>query len=191
MTSVTTSAAQALIAEPLATREDPVATVRLAMFRRFPFRYLAYLTGIVGGIIFALVTFVKGQWFLSIVGGFVGMYCASRLIRWWLRVHHTKVILTTKRFILQTGLFTKENTELPLPDIHDIRIGDTVITRLLGVGDLVISGGEQKQIVVMGVPRPRDVATLIREPRNAQLLFPPTQRVSLVRTGGEMVQAQS
>jgi uncharacterized membrane protein YdbT with pleckstrin-like domain len=67
--------------------------------------------------------------------------------------------VTSKRLILTTGVFSRETTEIALPDVVDVHVHQDLLMRLLDVGDLaIVSKADGRQLVVMAVPHPRSVA---------------------------------
>jgi membrane protein YdbS with pleckstrin-like domain len=154
----------ARVAETLEEKEEPVRTVHLDIARRYPVRCLLYLIVFVAGIFVGLWSYARDYWLLALLFSTLGILALLKFTAWWLRTSRTTLALTSKRCILETGLFTKQTTEVPLPDISEVSVSQSFLTRMLHVGDVTIvtRGGEKKQIVVMAVPDPQEVAALIR-----------------------------
>ena len=123
--------------------------------------HLLVVAGIVGGIVFAF----RDQMFLMLVCLLVAGLFAYRLLVWWTRTKNTKFTITTKRCLLESGVFTKQSVEFPLTEIEDIHINQNFINRVMDVGDLVLVNkkGESQRVLIMAVPSPKDVACTIRD----------------------------
>lgn len=157
------NAANPPIAESLNDKEEEVQKIHLHMFRRYPFRFTVHVMVMVAGLILSLAALANGWWLAAILCGAIAAFAAFRLTKWWLRMRHTTLTLTTKRCILESGVLVKETTEIPLSEVAGIQINQGFLTRLLNIGDLVIQSdtGEKKQFVFMAIPNPKQVATLI------------------------------
>jgi hypothetical protein len=144
--------------------ENEVARVHLDMMRRYPFRCAAHLLGIVGGIAAVFWTMNAGVPFWSIVFAAVTGFLAWRLMAWWLRMHSTTLMITTKRCIVETGALTKQSSEILRQHITELEVRQDMVMRMLDVGDLVITSnnGSRHQVVLMAVPHPETVADQLR-----------------------------
>jgi len=136
--------------------ENEVARVHLDMLRRYPFRCAAYLLGIIAGIAAVFWTMNLGVPFWSIVFAAVTAFFAWRLMAWWVRMHSTTVMITTKRCIVETGALTRQSSEILRQHITDLEVRQDMVMRLLDVGDLIITSnnGTKHQVVLMAVPHP-------------------------------------
>ena len=67
---------------------------------------------------------------------------AGRVLRW----ATTHFVLTTERLIFRSGLVAKFGREIPLERINDVTFSQSLLERLVGVGDLLLeSAGEHGQ----------------------------------------------
>jgi uncharacterized membrane protein YdbT with pleckstrin-like domain len=67
---------------------------------------------------------------------------AGRVLRW----ATTHFVLTTDRLIFRSGVVAKFGREIPLERINDVTFSQSLLERLVGVGDLLLeSAGEQGQ----------------------------------------------
>jgi uncharacterized membrane protein YdbT with pleckstrin-like domain len=67
---------------------------------------------------------------------------AGRVVRW----ATTHFVLTTERLIFRSGLVAKFGREIPLERINDVTFSQSLLERLVGVGDLLLeSAGEHGQ----------------------------------------------
>ena len=79
----------------------------------------------------------------------------------WITSHF---VITTDRLIHREGWFAKRSMEIPLENINDVRFGQTVFERIIGVGDLTIeSAGEFGQQHFTDIRDPEQVQKLIYE----------------------------
>jgi uncharacterized membrane protein YdbT with pleckstrin-like domain len=156
------------VAAPAGAEEEKgIVKVRLAMFRRYPWRCLAYGLGIIAGIILGVYYLLTGWHLFTLVFLAIAVVCAYRLGSWWLRMEHVALTVTNKRCVLETGVLEKKVTEIPMSDLVDIVVRQSFLQRWLKVGDitLVSHKGDAHRILVMAVPYPQSVAGQIREER--------------------------
>ena len=67
---------------------------------------------------------------------------AGRVLRW----ATTHFVLTTERLIFRSGVVAKFGREIPLERINDVTFSQSLLERLVGVGDLLLeSAGEHGQ----------------------------------------------
>jgi uncharacterized membrane protein YdbT with pleckstrin-like domain len=147
--------------------EPELLRIRPAMFRRYPIRY-ASLVGLMvvgmAGLIYAWQT----NWPLAaVISALAILYGLFRMMSWWLRTSHTSLTITTRRAVLQTGIWSTKVIDVAHSEIQEVLVTQTWCNRLCGVGDLVIVGAEHKATVMqlLGVPRAEEVAALIRSRR--------------------------
>jgi hypothetical protein len=155
-------------AQPITQQpEEHLATVRLDMFRRYPFRVAGYLVLTVVGVYGAVVSFLGDYHFLGAAFLLASAIVFSNLLRWWLRAINTRLTITTQRCILERGTFRKDVVEEALADINDVRVYQTFPQRLLDVGDLAVhnKNAGAPRVIVLGIRAPERVAALIRDGR--------------------------
>ena len=74
---------------------------------------------------------------------------------WYLKCKSTRIIVSDEDLEFEKGLFSKERVELKLNMIRSVKVNQSFIQRILGVGDLEIySSGDEPEIVVQGMPNP-------------------------------------
>lgn len=71
-------------------------------------------------------------------------WLAVRVIKW----RTTTFVLTNYRLISKEGTLARHNLEIPLDKVNNITVHQTILQRLLGVGELVIDSGEAPTIVL-------------------------------------------
>jgi membrane protein YdbS with pleckstrin-like domain len=108
---------------------------------------VAYLWYIVGAALLAL-------WMVVI-----GVYAVRRLGQ-----HYE---LTTQRFIHQSGVLVRKTDRIEVIDIEDVSYTQGIIQRMLGVGQITISGRDQSHpvLVLNGIDNVPEVASLIDDVR--------------------------
>jgi len=87
------------------------------------------------------------------------------LFFWWFYNLGTTLILTDKRTILRTGIFSKYTTEVWHKDVRNVQVGQSFMDRIFGVGYVGISSAGQSGIEVQawGIPNPATIKRLIDE----------------------------
>jgi len=116
---------------------------------------LAVLVAVVAGAaIFFLPSFsARTQVRLAIaaVGVLVILiFCLGPFLRWFT----TRYVLTTHRFTMREGIFSRAGRDIPLARVNDVSFSHNLIQRMLGSGTLVVeSGGERGQLVLKNIPQ--------------------------------------
>ncbi len=160
--------------------ERDLAVVHPVILRARPFSTLALV--ILGGA--ALVLLV-----MSIAGQSLGGYaldesvaigpaslltwvCAAALLivasvigYWTLLSSFTTLTITDDRTIYQEGIIARETSEVQHDDVRNIQLDQSLIERLLNVGDIGISssGQDDLEVVARRMPDPARLIKLIRE----------------------------
>lgn len=141
-----------------------------AMFRKRPFSCVGLWTLLIAGSI-GLVSGLAGTELfglpaaaLMIVSGALALSAAAALVRWWISVIDTKLVVTSERTILRNGLLNIRSTEVLHEDVRNLQFDQSFTDRLLNVGDLALSssGQDDLEIVVSGIPRPHEIVEAIR-----------------------------
>jgi hypothetical protein len=89
---------------------------------------------------------------------------------WWLRCRGTTLTLTSRRSILQLGLFGRNLREVWHADVCDFVLRQTFWQRMGGVGDVGISTAAESgfEIQAAGLPGPDRIEQIINRYRRAQ-----------------------
>jgi DNA-directed RNA polymerase subunit RPC12/RpoP len=149
--------------------EGELKSVHPAMFRTHPVAFIGYWAMvIVGGaaIVLAMWNYeFISQTFQIVAGSVLALIGAILLLKWWLETIYTQLTVTSKRTILRKGIIAKQTTEVQHDDVRNIQVDQNIYERLAGVGDLAISssGQDELEIQVHGIPRPNEVAEIIRD----------------------------
>ena len=85
----------------------------------------------------------------------------------WLTQRATRLLVTDRRTTLKKGILEKATNEIRHSDIRNVRVTQSFIDRMFGVGTLELSSAGQSdvEIAVKGLPNPQHIAELIREQR--------------------------
>jgi membrane protein YdbS with pleckstrin-like domain len=137
-----------------------VEQVHPVMFRGYPFRFLGYCALTLVGIGFLILALMHASYWWLVLGLAATGYGVMHLLTWWLRVRHTVLTVTRQRCTLQSGIFVTEKTDVPMKDIADVHVDQDLLSRILNVGDVVVTtaGDAPRQFVMKAIPSPRQVA---------------------------------
>jgi hypothetical protein len=80
-----------------------------------------------------------------------------------LKSHHYRV--SNQRLLVESGVFSKSIEELDMRTVEDLAFRQTLVQRLLGVGQIAVVSSDKTaaRVVMMGIERPREVRELIRD----------------------------
>jgi uncharacterized membrane protein YdbT with pleckstrin-like domain len=146
----------------LLPREERVATVR-----RHPAVLLVPSAQAVGGLLaaFALTATVlrdRGALLIWIVWGLWGLLMI-RLI--WEAVNWAVdyFVITSKRILLTSGVFTRSVAMMPLSKVTDMSFNRTFAGRLLGYGEFVVESAGQDQALrtIDHIPYPEELYQIV------------------------------
>lgn len=153
--------------------EREICVIRPGMFRARPFRYLLiFLLFFGGGIGAGFVWFnqdLNNNWAIPalLVSGFGLVWFGI----WWMTTHFwVKLIVTNKRSIRHEGIIKRHTTEVLHDHIRSVDIRQTLMNRILSIGDLDIDsagqGGDRDiEIEMKAIPRPYEVKKIIDQYR--------------------------
>ncbi|MHB8865464.1 MAG: PH domain-containing protein, partial [Pirellulaceae bacterium] len=103
----------------------------------------------------------------SLLAVSIGMLVASGLymLGWWIQTQFVSLQVTTERNIFQRGIIARATSEVRHDDVRNLRINQTLIQRLFGVGTIAISsaGQDDFEIMIKGVPSPEELVKTIRD----------------------------
>lgn len=81
-----------------------------------------------------------------------------QLIKW----RTTYFVVTSHRLIYRQGVVSRDGVEIPLERVNNVNFGQSVLERMLGVGDLLIeSGGKDGQQTFTDIAQPERVQNII------------------------------
>ncbi|MEX1215544.1 PH domain-containing protein [Saccharospirillum sp.] len=85
------------------------------------------------------------------------------LLIWYLKCKSTTLEFTGNDLILERGLLSKDRTELNINSIRTVKVYQTFLNRIFGVGKIsVFTAGDTAEIEAAGVPRPHDLRDMIK-----------------------------
>jgi uncharacterized membrane protein YdbT with pleckstrin-like domain len=80
------------------------------------------------------------------------------LIKW----RTTYFVVTSHRLIYRQGVVSRDGVEMPLERVNNVNFSQSVVERMLGVGDLLIeSGGQDGQQTFTDIAQPERVQNII------------------------------
>jgi uncharacterized membrane protein YdbT with pleckstrin-like domain len=102
-----------------------------AMFRSHPFWFIV-----------ALVLIPVGVGILILLG-------------WYLVSKSTRLAVIGNDIVLEQGLLSKERTELSIDSVRSVKVYQSFINRIFGVGTIsVYTAGDRAEVVAAGIPDP-------------------------------------
>ena len=79
----------------------------------------------------------------------------------WLRLRSIEMGVTNRRVVRKTGIVSRETAELRLASIETIDLRQTMWGRVLGYGDVVLTGRGESAMVFQRLARPLDAKRAI------------------------------
>jgi len=118
------------------------------------------LAFIIGGLLKALPPLVYFGLALILASG-------CTLGTWALMARRTRIVVTTERLLLTKGLFSREEHDVPVAEVQDIRITQSLAERMLGLGRLSLShsGQQDDEIELAMIPDPAALKKAIDKAR--------------------------
>lgn len=85
------------------------------------------------------------------------------LLYWYLKCKATKLEINNNEIVLEQGLLSKDRTELNVSGIRTVKISQSFMNRIFGVGTLAIyTAGDTAEVQVSGMPRPEVFRELVK-----------------------------
>lgn len=85
------------------------------------------------------------------------------LLYWYLKCKSTKLEINGNEIVLEEGLLSKDRTELSVSSIRTVKISQSLLNRLFGVGTLsIFTAGDTPEIQAKGMPEPEVFKDLIK-----------------------------
>lgn len=73
----------------------------------------------------------------------------------------TEIALTTKKIIVKTGILSRKTDEMKLTKIENIELKQSLMGRVLGYGDIVVSGTGSGKTTLLKIANPIEVKKAI------------------------------
>ncbi len=143
--------------------ERQLLFVRPAMFRARPARFGGLLLIVLAGLGGAGYFLSTSEPALALVSGLCSLLGIVPLLLWKLTCFFASLEITSRRTILNRGLFSKTTSEVRHEDIKNFQVDQTFQQRLFNVGTVGISSSGQEgiEILVKDVPKPYRVREII------------------------------
>ena len=84
----------------------------------------------------------------------------------YLRVRHTELGVTNKRVISKTGIISRKSEEMKLTSIETVEIDQSILSRMLGYGNIKVSGRGSSDVLFRNVDDPMGVKRAIESVSN-------------------------
>jgi hypothetical protein len=90
------------------------------------------------------------------------------LMFWYLKCKGIKFTITSSQITLEEGLLSKKINEVRLKDVKNVQLSQSFGERIFGSGTIGIasSGSDGLEIVVSGLPKPKEIRELINKHRD-------------------------
>ncbi len=145
--------------------EERVMMVRPSIWRGWPALSIGLLLAPVAGSIVTMVLVTNGRMTAGAIALGIGAAVAwLPLLVWWLiATVGVSLEITNKRTVAHRGLLSRSTSEVLHDHVRNIQIDQTLLDRIMGVGDIGISSSGQDgiEIAVRQVPRPDRVKEVI------------------------------
>lgn len=77
------------------------------------------------------------------------------LMVWYIKCKSTRLEIVDTEVVLERGLLSKERIELNVASVRSVRVYQSFINRLTGVGRITLyTAGDQPEFTVDGIPEP-------------------------------------
>ncbi|MBK1620982.1 hypothetical protein CKO42_21665 [Lamprobacter modestohalophilus] len=85
------------------------------------------------------------------------------LLSWWLQCLGTTVTVTTQRTVVRKGILAKYTNEVYHEHVRNIRVGQSILQRLFGVGlvEIASAGSADHEIAVADLPRANEIKAIV------------------------------
>ena len=153
-----------------ADEETVLHKVHPALLRAHPLRSLGFLLlGVAGAV--AVAFGLLGNTLFGIeasvlwIAGLAMIVVAALYVAWAkIMAQATTLTVTTKRTILEHGLFNKNTSEVQHDDVRNIKSDRSFLERTFGYGDIALSssGQDEMEIVVKDIPNPQELIETVR-----------------------------
>lgn len=120
-----------------------------------------------GAIALAFIAVVAWGCLLAVPGTRLWMpIAATALLLWplakWIPIHFNVTTLSGGRLTSESGTLSKSTRTLVLSSVQDVGVQQSIVQRIMGVGDIWIeTAGASSRVVLSNIDDPRKVADLI------------------------------
>ncbi len=90
------------------------------------------------------------------------------LLIWYLKCMATRIEVQDSVIVLETGLLSKDRTELNISGIRSINVYQSFFNRIFGVGRVeIFTAGDDPEITVAGIPDPNEFRNIVKSYQDA------------------------
>jgi len=82
----------------------------------------------------------------------------------WIRIVSTSYRITSQRLFKRTGLIAKHEEEVELYRVQDVKMNQSILQRLLGIGDVSVYSSDRTSphLLIRGIRAPEQVKETLR-----------------------------
>jgi len=89
------------------------------------------------------------------------------LLWWYLQNKASKISVNKNEILYEKGLLSKERSEVNISSVRTIKVKQSFLNRIFGVGTIeIFTAGDNPEIVAAGMPDPNKIRELIKEQQN-------------------------
>lgn len=91
------------------------------------------------------------------------------LLVWHLQNKSSKLSVNENEILFEKGLLSKEHSEVNISSVRTIKVKQSFLNRIFGVGTIEIyTAGDDPEIVAAGMPEPNQIRELIKSQQNGR-----------------------
>ena len=82
---------------------------------------------------------------------------------WFLMNKSSKLVVTEHSVLFEKGLLSKERSEIDLDGVRTVKVSQSLLNRMFGVGTIeLFTSGDKPEIVAKGMPDPNKVREIVK-----------------------------
>jgi membrane protein YdbS with pleckstrin-like domain len=144
--------------EDRADQDQVIFSINPAFYDVLPSYLLAAALSL---IITAAVAYARGSLVFALIG--VAIFFIRPIVR-HARLKRTVYTLTTAKIEIRSGILSKSAHSIPLRNIQDVTVSETLKERLIGIGDVLIdSAALDSKMAMNNIRNPRKYADMIMD----------------------------
>jgi membrane protein YdbS with pleckstrin-like domain len=128
------------------------------------------LSGLVTVVLLILAIWISRRWFWWTLVVLVLLLWAYQFLKLCYRRLNVRYLLTTQRFIHETGILRRVTDRIEVIDIDDITFEQSVLERLVGVGSIRITSSDRThpELTLVGIEDVKTVSGIIDDTRRSE-----------------------
>lgn len=79
----------------------------------------------------------------------------------WLNNKNKKYLVTNQRIYIESGLLTKNQSEIPLQKVNEVMVNQGMLQRMFGAGNIVVMTGNNVPTILVGIEKPNEFKNAI------------------------------